>query len=242
MSLQPTTKGLLGLPAELLSHIVSHFSEIRDQHLLISTHYIGSGLNTEDLLLRFNALRALSQLSRLSRSIFSPLLWERFQICLTPKPGWQWHSYIGHAMERKSKGLLESKHLWPYVKVVTVAISNFKSSQVIPPFVQLLGMLPNVHTLEILYVTINIPSPGYLEAYFKGYTFPSVQKVVLPAYAREILNCCPNVKEVTCNRDFGDSGQLVDALIHIGCSNLEVIRGLTIGLAPLKRVWQHIFL
>ncbi|CAE6434430.1 unnamed protein product [Rhizoctonia solani] len=202
----------------------------------MSTHYIGSGSNPEDLLLRFNALRALSQLSRLSRSIFLPLLWERFQVCLTPKPGWQWHSYIGHAMQRKSIGLLESKHLWSYVKVVTIAISQFKSSQVIPPFVQLLGMLPNVHTLEISYVTIDIPSPASFETYFRGYTFPSIQKIVLPAYAREILRCCPNLKEVTCNRDYGECGQLVDTLIHIGFPNLEVVRGFTIGMVPLKRL------
>ncbi|KAH7345408.1 hypothetical protein B0J17DRAFT_639775 [Rhizoctonia solani] len=233
---QVVSKGFLALPVELLSHITSYFAEIRDEHLLMSTHYIGSGSNPEDLLLRFNALRTLSQLSHLSRSIFLPLLWERFQVCLTPKPGWQWHSYIGHAMQRKSIGLLESKHLWPYVKVVTIAISQFKSSQVIPPFVQLLGMLPNVHTLEVLYVTIDVPSPASFETYFRGYTFPSIQKIVLPAYAREILRCCPNLKEVTCNRDYGECGQLVDTLIHIGFPNLEVVRGFTIGVVPLKRL------
>ncbi|KAJ1311859.1 hypothetical protein OPQ81_010319 [Rhizoctonia solani] len=120
-------------------------------------------------------------------------------------------------MQRRSKGLLESNYLWAHVKVVTVTISQFRISQVVPPFVQLLGMLPNVHTLEILYVTIDIPSPEAFETYFRGHTFPSIRKVVLPA-------------------DFGEGGRLVDALIHIGCPNLEVIRGFTIGSEPLKRV------
>jgi hypothetical protein len=124
--------------------------------------------------------------------------------------------------------------LW--FRVVTVTISEFKSSQVIPPFVQLLSKLPNVHTLEVLYVTTNIPSRRFFEYYFTGWSFPSIKKAVLPAYARDILRCCPNVKEITCNRDLGGSGELVDTLARIRCSKLEVIRGFTIGPVLLKRV------
>ncbi|KAF8679957.1 hypothetical protein RHS04_04801 [Rhizoctonia solani] len=105
-----------------------------------------------------------------------------------------------------------------------------------PPFVQLLSELPNIHTLEILYVTSDIPNPGSFEAHFRGRTFPSIEKVVLPAYARKILRCCPNLREVTCNRDLGEPGELVDTLIHIGLPKLEVIRGFTIGSVPLKRL------
>ncbi|CAE6476607.1 unnamed protein product [Rhizoctonia solani] len=232
----PATKGFLALPPELTYQILSHFKEIRTEHILGCTNYINDSI-PEDLSARFKALRALSQLSRLSRSIFLPLLWERFQVCLACDSDWrwEWHNSIGKAMERKCKGLLESGYIWSYVKIVTVPICwplwtrNFEA---LSSFAQLLEMLPNVHTLEVLRTGSLIPQS--LEACFRGKIFPSIQKVVLPTRAHEILRCCSKVRDVTCNE--GDGGPLVSALVHTGRSNIEILRGVMVRPTFMKRL------
>ncbi|KAH7345417.1 hypothetical protein B0J17DRAFT_639808 [Rhizoctonia solani] len=232
----PATKGFLALPPELIYQVLSHFKEIRTEHILGCTNYINDSI-PEDLSARFKALRALSQLSRLSRSIFLPLLWKRFQICLACDSDWrwEWQNSIGKAMERKCKGLLESEHIWSYVKIVTVPICwprftrNFEA---LSTFAQLLEVLPNVHTLEVLRTGSLLPQS--LETVFKGKTFPSIQKVVLPTRAHEILRCCSKVRDVTCNE--GDGGQLVSALVHTGRSNVEILRGVTVRPTFMKRL------
>jgi hypothetical protein len=109
-------RGFLALPNELVSQILSYYPEIKTAHILANPTFIGSWKDPENYFLRFDVLRSLSQLCRLARDIYLPLLWERFQVCLTANVEGQWFRNIGQAMERKSKGMLKSKHLWPYVK------------------------------------------------------------------------------------------------------------------------------
>ncbi|CAE7184458.1 unnamed protein product [Rhizoctonia solani] len=126
LPLLPASKGFLTLPPELISQVVSYFPEIGTEHILSSTRSLGSwkNLGSEEFLVRFEALRALSQLSRLSRLIFLPLLWERFEVCLLPspkpKPADQrvesWYHYLAQSMEKRCAGLLDSPYLWPYIK------------------------------------------------------------------------------------------------------------------------------
>ncbi|CAE6532309.1 unnamed protein product [Rhizoctonia solani] len=136
-------------------------------------------------------------------------------------------------MERRCEGLLVSPHLWPYIKIVTVSISRHRSHIVIPLFARLLGVLPNIHVLEVLPggYTMTIQS---LKKYFEGYSFPSIQKVVLPTFAHDILRYCPRVREVICNA--GEGRQLVGALVHTGCSKLEILRGIPISSILRKRL------
>ncbi|KDN38685.1 hypothetical protein RSAG8_09360, partial [Rhizoctonia solani AG-8 WAC10335] len=195
--------------------------------------FIGSWENPDNYFERFDVLRALSQLCRLSRQIYLPLLWERFQACLTTNAKGQWYRSIGKSMERKSQGMLKSKHLWPFVKVVTVTLTRFQTSKVLPPFMKLLGVLPNVHTLEIPHTHPAMTTA--LKVTFGGKVFPTIQKVILPTCAHEILRCCPEVREVICNE--GDGGRLVGALVYNECKKLEVLRGVyAAGPILMKRL------
>ncbi|KAG8710789.1 hypothetical protein FRC11_004125, partial [Ceratobasidium sp. 423] len=106
------------------------------------------------------------------------------------------------------------------------------TSSVLPPFVKLLGALPNVHTLEIPHAHSAMTKA--LKEAFEGNVFPSIQKIILPTCAHEILRCCPEVREVTCNED--DGGRLVSALVHNGCKKLEVLRGVYPGPVLTKRL------
>ncbi|CAE6467857.1 unnamed protein product [Rhizoctonia solani] len=69
---------------------------------------------------------------------------------------------------------------------------------------------------------------------FRGNVFPSIQKIILPAYTHEILRCCPEIREVTCND--GDDTRLVGALVYNGSKKLEVLRGIYGGPSTMKRL------
>ncbi|KAG8690150.1 hypothetical protein FRC11_013513 [Ceratobasidium sp. 423] len=214
------SRGFLALPTELVFIILSNFPEIRTVHVLMNTPYIGYWKDADNYYERFDALRALSQLCRLAREIFLPLLWERFQACLNPSPEGKWYYNIAKVLERKSNGMLQSQHLWPHVKVITVTLARVRSSKILPLLVRLLSCLPNVHTLEIPHACGTM-SAALREA-FRGNIFPSIQKIILPAGTHEILRCCPEIREVTCNE--GDDTRLVGALVYNGAKKLEVLR------------------
>ncbi|CEL53462.1 hypothetical protein RSOLAG1IB_11394 [Rhizoctonia solani AG-1 IB] len=228
-------RGFLALPPELMYQVISYFPEIGAEHILAGSHrlgnWAGSSCNGLDLLVRFDVLRALSQLSRSMRLRFLPLLWERFQVCLPPQsnPKEKWFYYIGPALERKSKGLLESRHLWPYIKTVTVSLTGHHSSEAIPPFVKLLGVLPNVHTLEVLHRS---HMQSCLQTYFDGNLFPSIQRLVLSNRVHYILQCCPGIKEVTCSGEGGKD--VISTLVRIGCPKLETLRRTTVSPNIIK--------
>ncbi|KAF8761803.1 hypothetical protein RHS01_01214 [Rhizoctonia solani] len=231
-STRSASRGFLALPNELVSQILSYYPEIKTIHILMNPTFIGNWKDAENYFVRFDVLRSLSQLCRLARDIYLPLLWERFQVCLTTNVEGQWFRSIGQTMERKSKGMLRNKHLWPYVKVVTVTLTRFQTSKILPPFVKLLRALPNVHTLEIPHA--HSAMTGALKQAFGGKTFPTIQRIILPTCSHEILRCCPEIREVTCNED--DGGRLIGALVQNGCKKLEVLRGVSPGPVLMKRV------
>ncbi|KAG9082246.1 hypothetical protein FS749_007007 [Ceratobasidium sp. UAMH 11750] len=230
---QSRLKGFLSLPHELLLKIANYFPKILPYDILLHETCVGhltgaaSGFQS-----RFNTLRALSQTCRFLREFYLPLLWERFEACLTSNTQASWYRDLGEAMERKSKGMLNSKHLWPYVQFVTVVFTRYKVASVLPPFVKLLQSLPNVHTLEVSH-THSAMTTALKEA-FKGSSFPSIRTVIMPTCAHEVLRCCPGIRDVTCNYD--DGQKLVSALIAAGCTKLEVLKYVKIGPTVLKRL------
>ncbi|CAE6415824.1 unnamed protein product [Rhizoctonia solani] len=218
-------KGFFALPSDIIYLIFFNYSEIRIEDILVNpTSLPGHFLD------RFKALRNLSQLCQLSRKMYLPLLWERVQVCIATKGAW--YREHGNNLVRKCNGLLESQYLWPYIRTITVCLTRFETNRVIPPFVRLLNLLPNVQTLEIPHAHGSMTK--ILKHHFGGNIFPSIQTVVLPTCAHEILRCCPGIRDITCNE--GDGGTLVSAMVNAGCSSLEVMNGIVAGPLQMKRL------
>ncbi|KAG8742198.1 hypothetical protein FRC10_001894 [Ceratobasidium sp. 414] len=73
-----------------------------------------------------------------------------------------------------------------------------------------------------------------LKEAFKGSSFPGIRTVIMPTCAHEVLRCCPEARDVTCNSD--DGQKLVSALIAAGCNKLEVLKYVALGPTILKRL------
>ncbi|KAH7345412.1 hypothetical protein B0J17DRAFT_608601 [Rhizoctonia solani] len=218
-------KGFLTFPPELVYMIFSYYAEIRIEDILVNPIFLPG-----HFLDRFKVLRSLSQLCQLSRKIYLPLLYERLQICITTKPAW--YREHGNNLIRKCNGLLKSQHLWPYIRTITVCFTRFETNRVLPLFVQLLKALPNVRTLEVPHAHGWMTS--IFKRHFEGNIFPTIQKVVMPTCAHEILRCCPGIRDVTCNE--GDGGTLVSAVVSTGGSNLEAMSAIVTGPVHMKRL------
>lgn len=91
-------KGITFFPSELLLEIVSDFRG-------------SSAAHPEEL----NTIRALSQTCKRLRSVYLPLLWKRVDASITVGRS-AWHIQVGHALERKSQGLIQSDYLASYVQ------------------------------------------------------------------------------------------------------------------------------
>lgn len=118
--------------------------------------------------------------------------------------------------------------------MVTVTLTRFQPTNVLPPFVKLLRTLPNVHTLEIPHAHSAMTTA--LKGAFEGNAFSSIEKIVLPSCAHEILRCCPSIREVTCVED--DGARLIGALTRGECSKLEILRNVTPGPVLMKRTFS----
>ncbi|KAG8694030.1 hypothetical protein FRC08_008744 [Ceratobasidium sp. 394] len=222
-------EGFPSLPPELLYKIADYFPKIHVTDILMYPVRVGNYEGAPDYKSRFVALRSLSQTCRGLREFYLPLLWERFAVCFRSSP------YVPAGaidpMARKSKGMLESEYLWPYVRIVTVALSqDWNLGTVLPLFVRMLQSLPNIHTLQIPHIHYAMASA--LENAFRGSRFPSIRTVIMPNSAHEILRCCPGVESITCNN--GDGSNLVSAVVEAGCNKLQVMQYVSPGLTVLK--------
>ncbi|QRV90574.1 F-box-like protein [Ceratobasidium sp. AG-Ba] len=110
-----TRTGLPSLPPELFLQILESFREIQEIDIFPNTRYLGETDKEIDYKSRFITLRGLSQTCQALRRFFLPLLWEHFEASIL----WgkkHWYQELGDAMKRKSKGMFQCEHLWPYVR------------------------------------------------------------------------------------------------------------------------------
>ena len=113
---------------------------------------------------------------------------------------------------------------------VNVVLIRCSAKTVLPAFARCIEMLPNLHTLQILRAHSQLTTP--LKKVFEGRSFPSIQTVILPTHAHEILCCCKDARVVVCNH--GDGSQLLTAMAK-GNKKVERLEGFMPGDRQAKR-------
>jgi hypothetical protein len=72
----------------------------------------------------------------------------------------------------------------------------------------------------------------HLKNAFEGRSFPSIQTVILPTHAHEIMRCCKKATTVICN--YGDGSQIVTAIAK-GNKKVERLEGFSPDENLMKR-------
>ncbi|KAF8907056.1 hypothetical protein CPB84DRAFT_1769385 [Gymnopilus junonius] len=150
----------LELPLELLTEILSNFKVIpvpttpTDPCTPMFYHIL-----EPDYLERTDALRTLSQTS-----------------CASHSKSGAWYQVLGESLIRKSFLVTESQEIASHVRSMSVILSRYSTTTVLPAFVRAIEALPNLTTLQILRVHHQMTTP--LGSAFEGHRFPQVRKVV----------------------------------------------------------------
>jgi hypothetical protein len=121
------------------------------------------------------------------------------------------------------------------IRIVTVSLTRYKASTILPAFANCLAVLPNLHTIQVVHANTQMTTA--IKTAFKGHTFLSVRTVVVPSCAHEILRRCPGVEDLTCNKDIDDESKLIGALASAKCGNLKTLRGISPNKAQAKRTF-----
>jgi hypothetical protein len=80
---------------------------------------------------------------------------------------------------------------------------DLSSATVFPEFVQGLSAMPNLETIQLLYVERHarkhksLDPPTRLVNEFRGRLFASVRTLVIPMAALELVACCPQIEHLT---------------------------------------------
>ncbi|KAF7378051.1 hypothetical protein MSAN_00229100 [Mycena sanguinolenta] len=182
---------------------------------------------------RSETLRALSQMCRSFRETFLPLLWEHVEACFLSASNEKWSTRVARVLLDRCKGLLkrENRHLALHVRVFTVSISSDRIGTVVPLFAKCLASLPNLTTLNIMY--LQSKWERNVTAEFKNIQLPTIQTVILPSHTHGILRSCPNVRDVSCNEEVGE--KLLATLIQ-HCPKVERIQGFEIADEVLEEL------
>ncbi|KAJ6480252.1 hypothetical protein C8R45DRAFT_350224 [Mycena sanguinolenta] len=107
--------------------------------------------------------------------------------------------------------------------VFSVSLSSDRIGTVVPLFARCLASLPNLNTLNIMY--LQSKWERNVTAEFRNIQLPTVQTIILPSHAHGILRACPNVRDVSCNEEAGE--KLLDTLIQ-HCPKVGRIQGFEI--------------
>ncbi|KIM73044.1 hypothetical protein PILCRDRAFT_829424 [Piloderma croceum F 1598] len=227
-SAQVIYQTITDLPSELLLEIVSHFPTILIDEIIANPRILPVAYRE-----RFASLRALSQTCKELREVCLPLAWERLEACTTAGDRQDmFFKEVGNNLERKCNGLMQNKHLLPYVRTVTVSLTRYKTSTILPAFANCLAVFPNLHTIQVVHAHSQMTTA--IKTAFEGHTFPSVRTIIVPSCAHEILRRCPGVEDLTCNED--DGSKLIGALAWAKCGNLKTLRGISPNKAQAKRL------
>ena len=93
----------------------------------------------------------------------------------------------------------------------------FKST--VPLFVKFLGLLPNLHTLEVPGEIVRIT--GALERALKGIELPQIKTLVIPPAAHPLLRHCRNIEDLVCVVRETPTPTLSDVILSSLASNRD---------------------
>jgi len=117
------------------------------------------------------------------------------------------------------------------IRRLTISLTRYKTARVLPALVDLLSVLPNVHTVE--FVHVNSQMSPEIKTAFEGRSFPPIKTLVLPMCAHEFVPCCPAIEEVTCNE--GNGSLITSAIQTAHCVNIIKLVGFEFSAVTLKR-------
>ncbi|KAF8126620.1 hypothetical protein EV363DRAFT_1348102 [Boletus edulis] len=223
------------IPDDVLLEIVSHLPTLDDhprhtsfkrprlQHVIPST-----------ILVRTSTLRALSQTSRLLRSCCLAMAWQNVELCGEKllKYNMPFYDAFGAAIETAIRVLEACPYLLPFIQTVSVMLTSYRYTEIIPEFAACLATLPNLSAIHVVHTEYKLMTA--IRNAFRGIRLPSVRRISLPSLAHEIIRSCPNVEEVVCLADnYEGGGRIVQSLAECKCYHVRMVKGIC---APLTRL------
>lgn len=110
--------------------------------------------------------------------------------------------------------------------------ADLTDEQTLPIFAKCLQALPRLSTIQITFVRWQLLTHMSL-AFNSTITLPTVQNLVMPSVAFNIVNCCPNVETITFNRPWDDT-EFMKAIGTIEChSRLRALRNMSLKSSNL---------
>jgi len=224
-----TGPSLERIPDDVLLEVVSYLPTFDDSRRAWHPKYVISSA----MLARTRTLRALSKTSKLLRSRCLAIAWQNVKLCGIDLGKQRLCSdmVIGEVTEAGIRVLNACPYLLPFIQTVSVILGTYRQAKIIPELAGCLATIPNLDTIQVIFVDSGSRMQTVIKDAFRGKQFPSVRRITLPSSACEIIRRCPNVEEVTCVD--GGGGQIVQSLVVGECRQVRILRGIH---APLTRL------
>ncbi|KDR79824.1 hypothetical protein GALMADRAFT_136419 [Galerina marginata CBS 339.88] len=233
------TRGLSGLPDELLLEIMSSYPVSRPDSLL--TDYQDYRVLAEEAnkqIKRRDTLTALSQTCGNLRRFVRPYIWSRIEVCpgmhvagtvlcdpsqnqLTAAENRIFNAELVRQLEIVT---VRDPSLAQYIKLVHIEVVDCSTPRVLEELARCISLFPN---LRLVKLRIEPPSRkadklAALEGKaFSQYSYPQIDQVVVSRSAFAFLRSCPSVRSVRV-RDFGGwSGKFELRYLKGFCPHME---------------------
>ncbi|KAF6752774.1 hypothetical protein DFP72DRAFT_814903 [Ephemerocybe angulata] len=172
---------------------------------------------------RQDSLRAMSQTCKAWREFFWPILWENVELGAARGTGsGPWYKRVSKVLIDKCEGLANTPLVAAQVRGIRISLSKPNIKDDLESLIKGLRACPNLKVLNFYFVQNTSITP--LKNAFKGNSFPSIERVILPSSAHNALRSCPNVKAVICSGGKGGGMQILSS-IQAACKKVEVLGG-----------------
>ncbi|KAJ7747129.1 hypothetical protein DFH07DRAFT_578404 [Mycena maculata] len=216
---KPRLCSLLDLPTELLVEIISYHPYpftflsplLRQEHGAQERHD------------RRQVLRSLSQTCVVLRTIFLPLLWERFEASQA-------------SLQEIHTNEAVASLLFPYIKSVHISMKTWglEDMEAVFLFVQFIRALPNLVGLQIYQASYEcVPVLSYA---FADIMLPNITALCVPDWLDGIFPAFPNLTTLACPCIYTHSTALAPAKQFF--PRLEAITGLRLSRNLIEAVLQ----